>query len=151
MEQPAYPNYPELFGLKEFVSVNAVKTDVLDQQNAEFNRYIRVRFTIKKFSQLLWVDNEYKDFDADKPLLHAELCLQHLEEVEKSVDFLDWANDLGLNPKVPQLLNYFKEIVGFNDKIRQLFESQTIESFVLSFDFELNQKAAQALRNEDFE
>ena len=150
MEQPVYPNYPEIFELIDFVKKVNIRTEVMGIQSEAFPYCEAVKFQIKGFAQVLYVDNEYSDFNINKPYLHAELCLQHLEEVEESKDFLEWTRWLGLKASSTEVLQYYRDLVSFNDKIRSLFSTQTIESFVLSFDFELNQKAAQALRNEDF-
>lgn len=150
MEEPVYPNYPEIFELIDFVKQRQIRTEVLGRQSEAFPYCEAVLFKIQQHSQTLFIDNEYRDFDVEKPYLHAELCLQHLEDVEESEDYLQWTQWLGLETASSEVMNYYTDLVRFNDKIRHLFNGQSIESFVHSFDFELNQKAAQALRNEDF-
>ena len=151
MEPVEYPNYPEIFELIDFVKSQKVETRVLSETSELLDWSATVEFKIRGFSQVLHLDNEYKDFNISKPLLHAELCLAHLEDIEESTDVLQWCNWNGLKASDPGVLDYYQQLVAFNDQIRHLFGGQKIESFVLSFDFELNQRAGQALRNEDFD
>ena len=150
MKEPVYPNYPEIFELIEFVTSNKIKTEVLADTSDLIEWSAVVAFSIKGFKHNLHLDNEYKDFNNSRALLHAELCLAHLEDIEESTDVLQWCNWNGLQVSSPGILDYYQGLVAFNDNIRHLFPGKTVQSFVHSFDFELNQKAAQALRNKDF-
>lgn len=151
MAEAEYPNYPEIFKLIDFLKAQNIGTKVISLESLLIDWSAIVEFTIKGHSIQLHLDNEYKDFNTDNPLLHAELALAHLEDVEDSTDVLQWCNWYGLRTSKSGILDYYQDLVAFNDKIRSYFKNQKIESFVHSFDFEMNQRAAQALRNEDFQ
>ncbi|MDC7998132.1 hypothetical protein [Gilvibacter sediminis] len=150
MAQAEYPNYPELIALKSFVEKYDIQVSLLSDAAAIIPEHSSVSFSMANKPITLYLDDEYGDLQIDNPLLHIACCLDHLEIVEESEDYLQWCREHGYNTGASHLLNHYKSLVAYNDSIRSCFRNQKIESFVNSLDFQLNQRAAQALRAKDF-
>ncbi|NQX77126.1 hypothetical protein [Gilvibacter sp.] len=150
MSPAEYPNYPELFALKSFVAKHRIQVRLLLEADAFIPDHIAVSFTMADKSISLYLDDEYGDLQIGNPLLHIACCLDHLEVVDDSDDYLQWCNEMGYEPTKTELLDHYKVLVAYNDSIRSYFANHKIESFVNSLDFQLNQRAAQALRAKDF-
>ena len=150
MSPAEYPNYPELIALQSFVAEHQVRVKLLTESDPLIPDHSAVYFTMAAKSTTLYLDDEYRDLQIDNPLLHIACCLDHLEVVDDSDDYLQWCNEMGYDPAKTKLLDHYKLLVAYNDSIRSCFRNQKIESFVNSLDFQLNQRAAQALRAKDF-
>lgn len=150
MNASEYPNYPELRALKKFSQAHQLEIISKGSPSKLLPDHHMISFCFRSEPIELHYHDEYGDLQTNNTLLHIACCLQELEAVEESADYLQWCTENGFDAANSGLLDYYKALVHFNDSIRTYFKDQRIESFVNSLDFQLNQRAVQALRNNDF-
>lgn len=150
MSVSEYPNYPELITLKEFTQAHQLEIKSKGLQSKLLPDHHLISFSFRSKPNELHYLDEYGDLETNNTLLHIACCLEELEAVEDSTDYLQWCTESGFDAAKTGLLDYYKALVHFNDSIRTYFKNQRVESFVNSLDFQLNQRAVQALRNNDF-
>lgn len=150
MNAAEYPNYPELIALKEFTQAHQLEVSSIGLTSDLLPDHHMICFNFRSKPIELHYHDEYGDLQTNNTLLHITCCLEELEAVEDSADYLQWCAENGYDAAKSGLLDYYKALVYFNDSIRTYFKDQRVESFVNSLDFQLNQRAVQALRNNDF-
>ena len=150
MNAAEYPNYPELIALKEFTQAHQLEIISKGSPSKLLPDHLVICFCFRSRLIELHYHDEFGDLQSNNTLLHIACCLEELEAVEDSVDYLQWCSENGFDTANSGLLDYYKALVHFNDSIRTYFKNQRVESFVNSLDFQLNQRAVQALRNNDF-
>ena len=90
--------------------------------------------------------DEYQDLKYGNAFLDFILVFRELEQINDSVDYLDWCKQQGLQPNNDQLRNYFIAIVKVIPEISTRFPNNKITSYILDLDFQLNSGAIQSLR-----
>lgn len=90
------------------------------------------------------VDDEYKDFELNKPAMNLCLVLRELEAYQEEEDILKWCNLKGLTPGTVGVLSYYKGLATIHKVVNEILG--TIDPQISDFDFGLNAGAAQALR-----
>lgn len=138
-------NYQEITNLKNLYSkhnINFVLAKVHPDFNATENVWIE--FTVDDYNAILLVDDEFKDFSAESPILNLCLVLRELETYREEEDILRWTVFKNLSPSNPEVLNYYKDLGTLNKEIKAILGK--IDSQISDFDFELNAGAAQELR-----
>ncbi|MEP2935328.1 MAG: hypothetical protein ABJM06_06395 [Gilvibacter sp.] len=138
--------YPEITQLESFVLEHDCHCTLLQVHYPEFGALVPCNLRLKRYSFDVFLDDEYEDVKRNNQLLLFELSLQSLVQVRESSDFLDWCNQLGLNPVHSSLLDYYKKAHAFCEQIAFLFTGNTVQGFISNWDFGLNAGAAQYLR-----
>lgn len=150
MNASKYPNYPELIALKKFTQAHQLKIKSKGLPSNLLPDHLVICFSFRSKPIELHYHDEYGDLEINNTLLHIACCLEVLEDVEDNTDYLQWCTEIGFDAAKSGLLDYYKALLHFNDSIRTYFKDQSVKSFVNSLDFQLNQRAVQALRNNDF-
>ncbi len=138
-------SYPEIVALndiyithKVYIKIN--RSQVLGDQ--QYYPRVDFKFGGKEFH--LFVDDEYDDFRNNYPLLNLCLVLRELEGYDYADDYLVWCQERGLNEGNPQVQSNYKHLGDVYADITSIMGK--IDSQVSDFDFEMNARAAQALR-----
>ena len=103
-----------------------------------------MKFEIDRQSFEFYVDDEYKDFDIDNPVLHLCLVLRELEGYELADDYLIWCKERFIDPADSQALVNYRNLGRIYSEVEKIIG--TIDSHISDLDFELNAGAAQSLR-----
>lgn len=103
-----------------------------------------IEFTVDGNSTVLLVDDEFKDFKLNNPVLNLCLVLRELETYAEEEDILKWSNFKGLSVSNHLVVAYYKGLSEHYRTIESIIG--LIDSQISDFDFELNAGAAQALR-----
>ncbi len=132
-----YPEVNQLIKLqKDYnLSVESLSTEITDFQ--------QVRFYIGKQSWDVYIDNEYHDFNTDKPLVCIYLVLSALEDYSDADDFLQWCRHLGLNASDQKWLDYFRQLARSYNEIEKILGK--IDSFINPLDYQLRSGAFSVL------
>lgn len=138
-------SYPEIAALNDIYIAHQVyikinRSQVLDDQQY----YPRVDFKVGGKEFHLFVDDEYDDFRNNYPLLNLCLILRELEGFEYADDYKVWCQERGLDDNNPQVESNYRHLGEVYSSITAIIGK--IDSKVSDFDFEMNARAAQALR-----
>lgn len=102
--------------------------------------------SMKKTWQIL-VDDEYQDFDPEKPLVNLFLTFHSLELYEEADDFLSWSNYFNLDTSNSQLLDYYRSLSNTYREIEQMVGK--IDSCITPLDYQLRTGVVTALLQTD--
>ena len=135
------PDYPEIAKLKEYFEDNAILIEVLGEADKHYTYWVGL--TINKRSWKLYVDDEYNDLKAEKPVIALFLILSSLQEYQDSSDYLEWCKTSELEPS-DSWLEYYRSL----DEIVKQIESEigSIDPLISQFDYSLNTGVIKALR-----
>ncbi|OEK01424.1 hypothetical protein BFP97_07775 [Roseivirga sp. 4D4] len=138
-------NYPEIVALNDIYIAHQVyikidRSQVLGDQ--QYYPRVDFKFSGKKFH--LFVDDEYDDFRNNYPLLNLCLVLRELEGYEYADDYYVWCQERSLDAGSPQVKDNYAHLGEVYSAIKSIMGK--IDSQVSDFDFEMNARAAQALR-----
>ena len=134
-------DYPEIEKLKQYVKDNEILVEVLGEAEKHYTFWVEL--TINKRSWKLYVDDEYNDLNAEKPVIALFLILSSLQEYQDSSDYLDWCRISELEPS-DSWLEYYRSL----DEIVKQIESEIgiIDPLISQFDYSLNTGVIKALR-----
>ncbi len=137
--------HPEIQALEKLCQDHRMQIQVIGKNILfEALEHVWVDFTINRETFTLIVDDEYKDFQIDNPLLHLCLVLRELETYHEEEDILEWTKHKYLDAGNSKVLTYYRSLSEIYARIEGLLGK--INSHISYFDFELNAGAAQELR-----
>ena len=139
--------YSEITALKKYFEkykISIVKTDEIKDDYLYF-----VDLAINNKTWQILVDDEYRDFTPEKPLVNFFLTLCALELYEESTDFLNWCNFLNLSPSNSKWLTYYRDLNTIYREIEQTIG--TIDSCITPLDYQLKTGVIDALFQADLE
>lgn len=143
--------YPEITKLNRFIAKYNCHCKLPNGALKHYGDLIRADFTINNTLFTVYLDDEYDDVSLNNSALLVLLALRSLEHIQDTTDYLQWCNQLFLDPDAPELLEYYKAATRFCEQLIILFDGGKIESFISDLDFELNAGAAQYLRKQSSE
>ena len=89
------------------------------------------------------MDDEYRDFDEQKPLVCLFLVLRSLEDFAESTDYLNWCNVYHLNASDMKWLTYYRDLPASYAGIEK--QIGPINSFISDLDYQLRSGVFYAL------
>lgn len=93
---------------------------------------------------LVWIDDEFGDFDENNPELNLLLALYSFESYQESEDVLEWANEMGISDLSAEVLAYYKSM---GDSVKFLDSSGfNMEPPISHYDYHLGAGETQSLR-----
>ncbi len=133
--------YPEIQALLVYFE----KHNIEIRRLGDFRHHdlIHVAFTIDGTTWNLYVDDEYKDFQEDRPVMCLYLVLFSLEMYLESDDFLSWCNQWFLDTKDPKWLQYYRDLGSMTREIEQRLG--TIDAHVSDYEYQLRMGVVDAL------
>lgn len=137
--------YPEIHALEDMLKKHSFSIEFLEDDFlfcALCHKWVRFRLDGKVF--VLMVDDEYKDFDLNRPAMNLCLFLRELEDYQEEEDILKWCNLKGLKVSDAGVLEYYKGLDAIYNEVKKILG--TIDPQISNYDFELSAGAAQALR-----
>ena len=134
--------YPEIEQLKSYFWVRDITIRRLAKLEDK-EGMLPVELCVNKQCWLLYVDDEYADFDEVNPHLCLYLTLLSLEEYHDSTDFLAWCILFGLNSTDMEWLEYFKSLQHKYLEIELALGK--IDSCISSYDYTLRTGVVDAL------
>ena len=137
--------YPEIQALQNLLNSHKILIEALKDGAFFASNHVWVRLQINRQTFTLLVDDEYKDFQISNQALHLCLILRELEMYEEEADVLTWTRAKGLDPGIPEILSYYRELQTIYLSVEK--ELGRIDAQISDLDFQLNAGAAQALRN----
>ncbi|RNC86256.1 MAG: hypothetical protein ED556_08130 [Winogradskyella sp.] len=140
------PTYPEVTALKRFIKANNCSAKVLDAPYTIHEFLTPLQLRIGTIDVTIHVQDEYNDLSIGNPLLTIMLCLQELEEIEDSTDYLNWLNFQGIKISTEPLRSYYQNMVTIMPSIRANFTNNTITAFIPGLDYQLNSNSIYYLR-----
>ncbi len=105
------------------------KLDSID----EFNFWVEVKSRSRSWE--IFIQDEYNDFDPEKPLIALWLVFDALEEYEEGDDFLTWCTGYGLDPSNSKLLDYYRALGKTLVEVKKTFG--TIDSWIAPLEYQL--------------
>jgi hypothetical protein len=141
MNQP----YPEIQALEAILEKHSFTMEFLEDGFsfcAVSHRW--VRFQLNGKNLVLMVDDEYKDFDLNKPAMNLCLFLRELEDYQEEDDILKWCNLKGLKASDSGVLEYYRGLASIYTQVENILGNMNPQ--ISDFDFGLNAGVAQALR-----
>ncbi len=133
-------DYPEIERLKALQEKHGISIRQLPSEEEDF---ILVELRTETLIFQIFVDDEYKDFDENKPLMCLFLALQSLEDYADSDDYLVWCRQNGLNSSDLKWLDYYKALGEAYDALLKKFGE--IDTYINSLDYQLRSGAFWAL------
>lgn len=140
--------YPEILALKAFCKEKTCTTTILNGTYKIHSFLTPVLFAIDGIEVTLHLQDEYEDLSLNNPLLNNVLCLQELELIEDSTDYLNWLQFQSINKSTEKLRSYYQQIVNIIPSIRSKFTNNIITSFIPGLDCELNSNSMYYLRKD---
>lgn len=138
-------NYPEIEALELMIAQHAMHFHQSSPLSSSLPRsFFMVAFRLAQSEYQLLIEDEYQDWDAQKPAMCLCLLLLSLEEYEETEDFLDWCKTLDLDASHPLLREYHMSLRTIVPEIRAILGG--IDSPISHFDLEMNAGAAYWLR-----
>ena len=133
--------YPEIKKLKKIY----LRLNITIKQLMPINKdgFVSVEMSFGNKSWILYVDDEYKDFNVNKPLVSLFLVLLSLEMYDDSLDYLDWCKQNLLDATETIWLDYYKSLDETYAEIKN--ELGEIDSCISSFDYQLRTGVIDAL------
>ncbi|CAL2103840.1 conserved protein of unknown function [Tenacibaculum sp. 190130A14a] len=90
-----------------------------------------VEVVINSHTFKILVEDEYRDFSTDSPLMNWYLVLISLELFNETEDILEWSNELNIPPTM--FLEYYKSLATIYQKIEKLIGK--VDPCISSFDY----------------
>lgn len=140
-------NYPEVIALKTFCKEKNCSTKELNNSYKIHPYLTPVLFKISSTEVIIHLHDEYEDLKINNPLLNNMLCLQELELIEDSTDYLNWLQFQTINKSTEKLRTYYQQMVNTIPSLRLKFPNNIITSFIQGLDYELNSNSMYYLRN----
>lgn len=125
--------YPEIEKLKSIYLSNHIVIKRLKPANSE--GFVLAEITISNQSWNTYVDDEYGDWDKDKPLVSLYLILFSLDVYKDSLDYLDWCNQNKLNGSDTKWLDYYKTLDKTYTEIKTIISD--MDPCIDSFDYQM--------------
>ena len=139
--------YPKIAKIKNFIQQGEIS--IYQKESDDNNNYghlVAMTLVIKNENYIVFVDDEYEDLKKKNLLLNFVLVFRALALIADSSDYLEWCSQQNVNPNLSELLAYYKNTSSRIEKIKLLFENNTISYFISDLDFQLNSGAMQILR-----
>ncbi len=124
--------YPEIDQLQAYFNGRKISFRKLEEEKPYF---FLIEFSIDKKSWKIYVDDEYHDFDLDKPLACLYLTLLALDTYDYSDDYLNWCNQYGLDSSDLKWLDYFKTLDSIYQEVKTTLGK--IDPCISDFDYTL--------------
>ncbi|MCB9195187.1 MAG: hypothetical protein H6598_03095 [Flavobacteriales bacterium] len=135
-------NYPELLKLSDYFERRKIQFKIIDSTDLNF---FPVRFTINDQSWEIFIDDEYRDFDLNKPLACLYLTLLALDIYNSSDDYLCWCSQYGLNASELKWLTYFQSLETTIVEIKNVLGE--VDPCISDYDYTLRTGVVQELLN----
>jgi hypothetical protein len=99
---------------------------------------------LKDRSIMVWIDDEYDDFDKTNPELNLLLVLYSLETYNESTDIIEWSREMSIRSLSPKVLAYYKSL---EDTIKYLDSiGFNMEPPISNYDFHFGAGETESLR-----
>ena len=138
--------YPEIVALKAFCKEKKCATNILDNSYRIHPYLTPVLLIIDGIEIIVQIQDEYSDLKNKNSLLDIILCLQELELIEDSTDYLNWLQFQSIKKSTEELRSYYQDMVVNIPILRSKFINNTITSFVSGLDYQLNSNSIYYLR-----
>ncbi|WP_377712118.1 hypothetical protein [Pseudofulvibacter geojedonensis] len=138
--------YPEIIALKRFCKEKNCFTKQADSSYNIHPYLTPILLFIGNEEVLIQVQDEYEDLFKDNVLLNVILCLQELELVEDSTDYLNWLQLQSIEKSTESLRLYYQNMVKTVSKLRVQFPNNRITAFIPDLDYQLNSNSMYYLR-----
>ena len=102
-----------------------------------------VKLSIGNKSWDILIDDEYRDFSKEHPLVNWFLVLYALETYEECADILEWSNFYGIESTL--LLAYYKSLATTYREIEAILGR--IDPLISTYDYTLRTGKVSALKN----
>ncbi|WP_340199989.1 hypothetical protein [Ascidiimonas sp. W6] len=139
-------HYPEIEALKAYFKKFNIKIQKSDKIINDALFFIN--FSINQNTWQLLLDDEYLDFDPEKPLVNLFLTFSSLQLYLKSDDFLVWCNYLDLSASNIRWLDYYQSLSTIYKEIEQTIGK--IDSCITPLDYQLRTGVVNALVSSNF-
>ena len=128
-----HTTYPEIKALLDHFKAHRIEIG----QVGDYRHHglIEVSFSIDDVTWTLYVDDEYKDFKEDRPVMCLYLVLFSLEMYQDSDDFLVWCNYWNLDTSDSKWLEYYRDLGGITRDIESKLGS--LDPQVNDLDYQL--------------
>lgn len=133
--------HPEIKALKKYFDpfeIKILKSNELIRDDLFF-----VALTIDQESWKILIDDEYSDFDLNKPLVNWFLILSALEIYAQTDDFLSWAKQKNIDASSIKWLTYYKSLTTIYQEIEKKLGK--IDSCISHYDYNLRTGAIVTL------
>ena len=134
------PSYPEIDILRQLYRQGNVSLRLLGDP---VDTLLKVGLTISGREYCIYVDDEYGDYEDDRPLCCFFLTLNSLAAYKETEDFLDWCNQYGLDASSEVWLPYYRDLGSIIPSIEKTLGP--IDSVITPLDYQLRSGAFQAL------
>jgi hypothetical protein len=104
---------------------------------------IGVQFRFTDHIWIVFVEDEYNDWQDNNHLMCLFLVMRALEDYKEENDFLKWCNLYGLNASDIEWLSYYKSLDAIIKELEQV--SGPVNSFISSLDYQLRSGAFHEL------
>jgi len=94
---------------------------------------------------LLYVEDEYLDFNVEKPLICLFLILRTLEDYDDCEDFLAWCRLYNLDSSDPEWQHYYRGLSEIYSALETSWGS--VDSYISSLDYQLRSGVFYSLLN----
>jgi len=141
MENKSIISFSEIEQLKQYFKDFSIKIKVLSYNESHDALWVKLKIN-KQFWEI-YVDDEYKDFNPQKPILGFYLILSSLETYKDSPDFLVWAKENHINISEPKWKWYYSSLEKTYLEIEKLLGR--INSHVSCFDYNMHTALGLAL------
>ncbi|RZN83532.1 MAG: hypothetical protein EVB11_04985 [Winogradskyella sp.] len=141
--------YPEVIALKSFIKDENCTAKQLDASYKIHEFLTPAVLCINTIEIVVQLQDEYDDLSVNNPLLTIVLCLQELELIEDSTDYLNWLQFQNIKKSTEKLRSYYQHMVGIIPNLRPKFANNTITSFIPGLDYELNSNSMFYLRQNE--
>ncbi|MDY8136064.1 hypothetical protein [Aquimarina sp. 2201CG5-10] len=138
--------YPEVIALKAFCIEKNCATRKLDDSYTLHSFFTPILLLIDSVEIVIQVQDEYNDIAINNSLLNIVLCLQELELIEDSTDYLNWLQFQSIKKSTETLRSYYQKMVDVIPDLRPKFAHKTITSFIPGIDYQLNSNSMYYLR-----
>ena len=133
--------YPEIEKLKKIYLTHHITIKQLMPINKA--GFVFVEMAIRSRTWKLYVDDEYKDFNVNKPLVSLFLALFSLEVYRDSTDYLEWCRQNSLSASETKWLPYYKGLESTYSEIKNILGE--IDSCISPLDYQLRTGVIDAL------
>ncbi len=105
---------------------------------------IKCTMLCKESRLLVWIEDDFGDFDDNNPELNLLLALYSFESYHESKDILEWANETGISDLSPEVLAYYKSL---GDSVKFLDSAGfNMEPPISYYDYHLGAGETESLR-----
>jgi len=125
--------YPEIEKLKRIYLSQDISINKLEPIDEDW--FVLVKMKIGGQSWEIYVDDEYGDFELNKPLVSFFLVLFSLEMYDDSLDYLEWCKQNLIDSSNSKWLDYYKSLEKTYAEIKSIFGE--IDSCISSMDYQL--------------